>query len=224
MSLSAPSACIQLACVMNEVVWAKGSSLSNHPPKILRPGNPVPEKNKAAKLLELLGPTAFKVAYEARGREEHDVGTITVPQKWMVGPRRQTPVDPEAFFRRRPKPSAVPPRATPDILGHIRLSTPGLPGQDGSPAVRSRPAIPHGRHRGTAVPRFFHRRSTRQGPQSRLPRISTVHCRAGRAITKHVCSENTAGSDAPPTNPTAHRRRLLHLPTIRNRSETMRPQ
>ncbi len=36
----------------------------------------VPERNKAAKLPDLLGPTAFKVAYEAGARAEHDIDTV----------------------------------------------------------------------------------------------------------------------------------------------------
>ncbi len=68
----------------------------------------VPEKSKSAKLLELLGPTAFRVAFEAGARADQDIDTVVETLKRTFNPRRQTPLDPEAFFRRRQKPSEDP--------------------------------------------------------------------------------------------------------------------
>ncbi len=53
----------------------------------------VPERNKAAKLLELLGPAAFKVAYEARARVEQDIDTVVGTLKRTFNSRRQTLLD-----------------------------------------------------------------------------------------------------------------------------------
>ncbi len=65
----------------------------------------VPERNKTAKLIELLRPAAFKVAYEAGARAEHDIDTVVETLRRTFNSRRQTPLDPEAFFRRCQKPS-----------------------------------------------------------------------------------------------------------------------
>ncbi len=64
----------------------------------------VPERNKA----EPLGPAALKVAYKAGARAEQEIDTVVKTLKWTFNSRRQTPLDPKAFFWRRQKPSEDP--------------------------------------------------------------------------------------------------------------------